>query len=194
MPENMVGIVVPAKPFFPVQGNLMITFQKQTSVLSRFIFPLMLMAFLAVPVTGLAAKSSQEFNVEGGAVKKENLFNLFFGGAPLMPTQHGTVIIEAYNDKNDNQQRDMGEESLDKAVVCIVEEIVYPLPAFIPGLDNGMNYTLLFEGEGFQPSIKQKDVFIKKRGQIIRIEVPCRRATQQASYRLDTHQAPAGAY
>lgn len=96
-----------------------------------------------------------------------------------MPTQHGTVIVEAYHDKNDNQLRDVGEESLDQAVVCIVEEIVYPIPAFIPGLDNGMNYTLLFEGEGFQPSIKQKDIFIKKRGQIIRIDVPCRPGLRQ---------------
>ena len=159
----------------------MTIFRKQSSVIYRLVLPMLLVAFLMAPASTWAAKSSEEFNVEGGAVKKENLFNLFFGAAPLMPTQHGTLIVEAYNDKNDNQQRDLGEESLDKAVVCIVEEITYPVPAFIPGLDNGMNYTLLFEGDKFQPSIKRKDVFIKKRGQIIRIEIPCRRATQQAA-------------
>lgn len=150
-----------------------------TAAFVRTIFQVLLVAFLLMPSSGWSAKSSEEFNVEGGAVKKENLFNLFFGGAPLMPTQHGTVIVEAYHDKNDNKLRDVGEESLDQAVVCIVEEIVYPIPAFIPGLDNGMNYTFLFEGEGFQPSIKQKDIFIKKRGQIIRIDVPCRRGLRQ---------------
>lgn len=155
--------------------------RNQLSALCWLFLRGLLAVLLIVPTTALAAKSSEEFNVEGGAVKKENLFNLFFGGAPLMPTQRGTVILEAYHDKNDNQRRDSGEESLDQAVVCIVEEIVYPIPAFIPGLDNGMNYTFLFEGEDFQPSFKQREVFIKKRGQIIRIDVPCRRALQRAA-------------
>ncbi len=157
----------------------MSNYLKSLSAFAR-IFPLiLLLVFLLMPLSGWSAKSSEEFNVEGGSVKKENLFNLFFGGAPLMPTQHGTVIVEAYHDKNDNKLRDVGEESLDQAVICIIEEIVYPIPAFIPGLDNGMNYTILFEGEGFQPSIKKKDVFIKKRGQIIRIDVPCRPGLRQ---------------
>ncbi len=158
----------------------MITYRTNPAALVRVLLQVLLVALLLVPSSGWSAKGSEEFNVEGGAVKKENLFNLLFGGAPLMPTQHGTVIVEAYHDKNDNQLRDLGEESLDQAVVCIVEEIVYPIPAFIPGLDNGMNYTFLFEGDGFQPSIKQKEVFIKKRGQIIRINVPCRRGLRQA--------------
>lgn len=157
----------------------MTKFQKSPLALVRILLSILLLCFILVPSSGWTAKSSEEFNVEGGAVKKENLFNLFFGGAPLMPTQHGTVIVEAYYDKNDNKLRDVGEESLDQAVICIVEEIVYPIPAFIPGLDNGMNYTILFEGEGFQPSIKQKNVFIKKRGQIIRIDVPCRPGLRQ---------------
>jgi hypothetical protein len=157
----------------------MITYRKYSKGLIRVLLQVLLLALLLAPSGGWAAKSSEEFNVEGGAVKKENLFNLFFGAAPLMPTQHGTVIVEAYHDKNDNQLRDVGEESLDQAVVCIVEEIVYPVPAFIPGLDNGMSYTFLFEGEGYKPSIKQKDVFIKKRGQIIRIDVPCRQSLRQ---------------
>ncbi|APG26780.1 hypothetical protein A7E78_02255 [Syntrophotalea acetylenivorans] len=152
----------------------MTNYLKSSSAFVRILPPILLLAFLLVPSSGWSAKSSEEFNVEGGSIKKENLFNLFFGGAPLMPTQHGTVIVEAYHDKNDNKLRDAGEESLDQAIICIVEEIVYQIPAFIPGLDNGMNYTFLFEGEGFQPSIKQKNVFIKKRGQIIRIDVPCR--------------------
>lgn len=157
--------------------------RKHPSTIYRVLLRVLVVILLMVPSTTSAAKSNEEFNVEGGAIKKENLFNLFFGGAPMMPTQHGTVIVEAYHDKNDNQQRDSGEESLDKAVVCIVEEIIYSIPAFIPGLDNGMNYTFLFEGEDFQPAFKQKEVFIKKRGQVIRIDVPCRRVLQQVSRR-----------
>ncbi len=158
----------------------MITYFRHPAALVRALLQVLLLALFLVPSSSWSAKSSEEFNVEGGAVKKGNLFNLFLGGAPLMPTQHGTVIVEAYHDKNDNQLRDVGEESLDQVVVCIVEEIVYLIPAFIPGLDNGMNYTFLFEGDGFQPSIKQKEVFIKKRGQIIRIDVPCRQSLRQA--------------
>lgn len=159
----------------------MTSYRKQPSGFCRLLFPVLLMVLLVAPGAVFADQGSQEFNVEGGRVKKENLFNMFFGAAPLMPTQRGTVIVEAYHDKNDNQARDLGEETVDQAVVCIVEEIAYPVPAFIPGLDNGMNYTLLFEGEDYQPSIRQKDVFIKKRGQIIRIDVPCRRSVQPAT-------------
>jgi hypothetical protein len=128
-----------------------------------------------------AAETHEEFNIKGGAVKKENLFNLFFGHVPMMPTQRGTVIIEAYHDRNDNQRRDEGEEKLDKAITCILDEVEYSIPAFIPGLENGMNYTILFEGGRFQPVVAKKDIFIKKRGQIIRIELPCREATRHAS-------------
>lgn len=128
-----------------------------------------------------AAETHEEFNIKGGAVKKENLFNLFFGHVPMMPTQRGTVIIEAYHDRNDNQRRDEGEEKLDKAITCILDEVEYSIPAFIPGLENGMNYTILFEGGRFQPVVAQKDIFIKKRGQIIRIELPCREDARHAS-------------
>ncbi len=157
----------------------MITSRRYPAALARVLLQVILLALLLAPSGVRAAESSEEFNVEGNAVKKGNVFNWFFGAAPLMPTQHGTVIVEAYHDKNDNQLRDVGEESIDQAVVCIVEEIVYQVPAFIPGLNNGMNYTFLFEGEGFQPSIKKKDVFIKKRGQIIRIDIPCHPVLRQ---------------
>lgn len=149
-------------------------FQSQLFVLSLACIQVLLIVNFLMPSRSWSAQGGEEFNVEGGAVKKDNLFNLFFGGAPLMPTQHGTVIVEAYHDRNDNQIKDPGEETLDRAVVCIVDEVTYSVPAFIPGLENGLNYTFLFEGEEFEPSIKKKDVFIKKRGQIIRIDLPCR--------------------
>jgi hypothetical protein len=126
-------------------------------------------------------EAHEEFNIKGGAVKKENLFNLFFGHIPMMPTQRGTVIIEAFNDINGNQRRDEGEEKLNKVVTCIVDEVEYVLPAFIPGLDNGKNYTILFEGSQFQPSVAKKEVFIKKRGQIIRIDLPCHEGNPHTS-------------
>jgi hypothetical protein len=126
-------------------------------------------------------ESHEEFNIKDGRVKKENLFNLFFGHIPMMSTQRGTVIIEAFHDVNGNQRRDEGEERLEKVISCIIDEVEYDLPAFIPGLDNGKNYTITFRGSHFQPAVATKDVFIKKRGQIIRIELPCQEGNPRTS-------------
>jgi hypothetical protein len=137
--------------------------------------------FLGTSPVFAEGESHEEFNIKDGSVKKENLFNLFFGHIPMMPTQRGTVIIEAFHDVNGNQRRDEGEEKLNKVISCIVDEVEYDLPAFIPGLDNGKNYTILFEGSHFQPVEAKRDVFIKKRGQIIRIDLPCREGSPRTS-------------
>lgn len=90
-----------------------------------------------------------------------------------MPTENGTVIIDAFLDDNNNQQWDDGEIPLEKAVVCVLDNVEYPLPAFIPGLENGTNYPLSCSSREYDLSVKQKSVFIKKRGEIIKIDVPC---------------------
>lgn len=141
---------------------------------------LIFLGSLAAPAIS-AEETHEEFNIKDGTVKKENIFNMFFGPVPSMPTQRGTVIIEAFHDKNGNQRRDAGEETLNRALSCIVDEVEYMIPAFIPGLDNGKNYTILFEGGQFQPLFAKKEIFIKKRGQIIRIDLPCRDGNSQVS-------------
>jgi hypothetical protein len=131
---------------------------------------------VAAALTGIAfgqESTQKEFNIKEKGVRKENIFNLFFGAAPMMPTQHGTLIIDAFFDENDNQAWDDGEKALDRQVTCVVDEIEYTVPAFIPGLENGMNYTLECSGKDFMPKVKKKSVFIKKRGQIIKINLPC---------------------
>jgi hypothetical protein len=131
---------------------------------------------VAATLTGSAfgeETTQKEFNIKGEGVRKENIFNLFFGAAPMMPTEHGTVILDAFFDENENQQWDEGEKALDRQITCVVDEIEYPVPAFIPGLENGMNYTLACSGKGFTPLVRKKNIFIKKRGQIIKIELPC---------------------
>ncbi len=133
---------------------------------------IVLMASWFATVGYCSPESSTELGVEGRAVKRDNIFNFFFGGAPMMPTRHGTVIVEAFHDRNNNQVRDPGEETLDGEILCTVNGITYSVPAFIPGLENGLNYTFYFEGENYQPTIPRKNVFIRKRGQIIRIEIP----------------------
>ena len=111
-----------------------------------------------------ADEAGAEFNIKNEGVKKDNIFNLFFGGAPLMPTENGTVIIDAYLDLNDNQLWDTGEKPLDKVVICVLDDIEYPVPAFIPGLENGTNYSLKCKSSEYEPSMKQKNIFIKKKG------------------------------
>lgn len=143
----------------------------------------MLLWCIAVPAMAGAAGTAQaddteaEFNIKDEGVKKGNIFDIIFGSAPLMPTENGTLIIDSYLDENDNQKWDEGEKPLDKAIMCVVDEIEYLVPAFIPGLENGTNYSLKFSGNEYEPSLKQKNIFIKKRGEIIKIDVPCRLPT-----------------
>ena len=133
-----------------------------------------------------ADEAGAEFNIKNEGVKKDNIFNLFFGGAPLMPTENGTVIIDAYLDLNDNQLWDTGEKPLDKVVICVLDDIEYPVPAFIPGLENGTNYLLKCTSTEYDTSIKKKNIFIKKRGEIIKIDVPCRLPASRTA--MDTSQ------
>jgi hypothetical protein len=121
-----------------------------------------------------ADETGAEFNIKNEGVKKENIFNLFFGGAPLMPTEHGTVIIDAYLDNNNNSEWDAGEKPLERAVICVLDDVEYAVPAFIPGLENGANYSLECSSKEYAPMLERKSVFIKKRGEIIKIDVPCR--------------------
>lgn len=128
---------------------------------------------LVDPSSVRADQAGAEFNIKEDGVKKDNIFNLFFGGAPLMPTENGTLIIDAFLDKNENRQWDEGEPPLEKAIICVVDDIEYPVPAFIPGLENGSNYSLRCTGTEYTPSLNIKSIFIKKRGEIIKIDVPC---------------------
>lgn len=150
---------------------------KNTGNMTFVVMIMLCMNFFNIPYSvgyAWADEAGAEFNIKNEGVKKDNIFNLFFGGAPLMPTENGTVIIDAYLDENDNHQWDSGEKPLEKAVLCILDDIEYPVPAFIPGLENGTNYSLKCTSAEYEASLKQKSIFIKKRGEIIKIDVPCR--------------------
>lgn len=147
---------------------------------SGMTFIVMVLGCLALPAIVAGAESTKaddaeaEFNIKDEGVKKGNIFDIIFGSAPLMPTENGTLIVDSYLDENNNQKWDDGEKPLDKVVLCVIDEIEYLVPAFIPGLENGTNYSLKFSSSAYEPSVKQKNIFIKKRGEIIRIDVPCR--------------------
>jgi hypothetical protein len=141
--------------------------------LGLFVWCLIFPVFPAEAASADADQTDTEFNIKKEGVQKDNIFNLFFGGAPVMPTEHGIVIIDAYLDKNNNRQWDADEKPLEKGVICILDDIEYPVPAFIPGLENGANYSLECSSTTYVPALKKKNVFIKKRGEIIKIDVPC---------------------
>jgi len=104
---------------------------------------------------------------------RESLFDVTFGSPPPLVTERGILIIEAYLDLNDNSRRDSDEPELTDQLSCVVGERDYQVPAFIPGLDYNETYTVACQGKTFRPRSGQPDVFVEKRGQIIRLELPC---------------------
>lgn len=128
-----------------------------------------------------ADETHTEFNVRKDSEKKGNIFELVFGSAPPLATQRGTLLIDAYFDTNDNGSRDPGESALNQEIFCLVDDIEYNVPAFIPGLAYRGSYKILCAGERYEPAIKREDLFIERRGQIIRVDIPCRKAAGTAA-------------
>ncbi|MBN2645681.1 MAG: hypothetical protein JXR59_09445 [Desulfuromonadaceae bacterium] len=107
-------------------------------------------------------------------IKKGNILNIVLDKAPTMTTERGTLVIEAFFDRNGNSVRDAGEEELKGLINCIIDEINYPLPAFIPGLDYNARYTIHCSGNGeYEPTLNQKNVLVARRGQVIEMSIPC---------------------
>ncbi|HXV22434.1 MAG TPA: hypothetical protein VD811_15730 [Desulfuromonadales bacterium] len=128
-----------------------------------------------------AAEAHTEFNARRDIENKGNILNLVFGSAPPLATQRGILLIDSFFDKNDNGRRDAGENDLDQEVFCLIEDIEYTVPAFIPGLAYRSSYKILCAGERYEPAIKREDYFIERRGQIIRVDIPCRKAGGEAA-------------
>jgi hypothetical protein len=128
-----------------------------------------------------AAETHTEFNVRKDIENKGNIFNLVFGPAPPLATQRGILLIDAFFDKNDNGRRDAGENDLNQEVFCLIEDIEYTVPAFIPGLAYRGSYKILCAGERYEPAIKKEDLFIERRGQIVRVDIPCRKPGGEAA-------------
>ncbi|AJF07413.1 hypothetical protein GSUB_13720 [Geoalkalibacter subterraneus] len=148
---------------------------------SHFLSIRIFLGFFLAGILGLAATAveaqeegiSEQFRIEERPGGRGNLLNLFFGSPPELPTDRGKLIIQAFRDDNGNNRRDPGERSLHGEIVCTVDEIEYQVPAFIPGLDLSGHYEVSCEGEDYLPMLLEQQIFIERRGQIIRIEVPC---------------------
>lgn len=119
--------------------------------------------------------AGEEFRIGHERHKRGNILDLFFGSAPPLPTERGKIIIYAYHDANGNNQRDPGERELHEKISCSVEDIAYLVPAYIPGLDLSGSYSLDCEGEDYLPLLMESQIFIERRGQIIRIDLPCQK-------------------
>lgn len=135
------------------------------------------LALLIGPGSLFGAEKGAEFNLKEDKVEKENLLDLIFGSAPPMATERGILLLDAFYDRNGNGQKDTGESDLSREISCRVDGVDYSLPAFIPGLENTASYPIACTGENYRPVLEARTVFFKRRGQIIRMELPCRKAS-----------------
>jgi len=113
------------------------------------------------------AEADETFSKEKPPQEGESVLDAVFGSAPPLPTQHGLLIIKAYNDDNNNRKRDKGESELTGDLFCLVDDVEYSVPAFIPGLEPGTPYPVLCAGEQFTPSKSKETVLFRYKGEII---------------------------
>jgi len=145
----------------------------------RSVVILIAASFLAVPLTSMpsivaAEETHTEFNVEKDAGRKGNLFDLIFGSPPPLATQRAILLIDAFFDVNGNGRRESGENDLNGEIFCLVDNVEYDVPAFIPGLSYRGSYKVLCAGDRYEPATGKEELFIERRGQIFRIDIPCR--------------------
>lgn len=136
---------------------------------------LLLAAFLLIVASQAGAAPETEYNLDRNRAPQENLLSLIFGNAPPLATERGILVINAFSDLNGNGRRDPGEADLAGLLSCSLDGIDYTIPAFIPGLKYEGNYKLSCQGASFQPALTQPDLFIARRGAIIRLDIPCRK-------------------
>lgn len=110
--------------------------------------------------------------------KKGNILNIILDKAPALSTERGTLVIDAFIDDNANGVWEESETDLKGEISCTLDEIDYPVPAFIPGLDYNARYKISCQGNDlYQPTLNQKNVLVARRGQIIKLTIPCRAVT-----------------
>ncbi len=106
--------------------------------------------------------------------RQGNILNIVLGRSPERSTERGTLVLEAFHDANGDGVHNEGEEILRDEISCIVDEVNYMLPAFIPGLDYNARYSIKCRGKkNYEPTAVTKNVLIARRGTIITISIPC---------------------
>lgn len=106
--------------------------------------------------------------------RQGNILNIVLGRSPERSTERGTLVMEAFHDANGDGIYTEGEELLRDEISCIVDEVNYVLPAFVPGLDYNARYSIKCQGKkNYEPTNVTKNVLIARRGAIITISIPC---------------------
>jgi len=147
-------------------------------LLGRLIlFPCLLVALAFSP---LWAEESKETSVKLRKQRpprepEESILDLTFGAPPPLATERGILIIDAFFDRNGNGRHDPGEDVLKDVITCTLDGIDYKVPAFIPGLDYQETFELSCRGDDYLPILADSQVFVGKRGQILHLNLPCRR-------------------
>lgn len=129
-----------------------------------------------LPWTAGAAEQQTNYKLrekDRGAAPKESIFDLTFGSPRRMATERGILVIDAFFDSNGNLAYDPDEDMLNSDVSCKLDGINYPVPAFIPGLEYQETFELTCEGQRYSPQLTEDMVFIRKRGQVLKVSLPC---------------------
>jgi hypothetical protein len=137
---------------------------------------LTLMIMLTSPVAAKTAGDDpppENLDLRDESPKKETILDLILGGEAKLPTEHGILIIDAFEDLNKNGVQDYTEPILLNQVSCTIDEISYSVPAFIPGLNYNDRYTVHCSSENYSLYSAPKDIFIERRGHVIEISLPC---------------------
>ncbi|MFN2258024.1 MAG: hypothetical protein ABR516_06055 [Desulfuromonadaceae bacterium] len=106
--------------------------------------------------------------------RQGNILNIVLGSVPDRSTERGTLVMEAYHDADGNGKYSDDEELLRNEISCVVDDVRYTLPAFIPGLDYNARYKIKCQGkQKYEPTAVSKNVLVARRGEIISISIPC---------------------
>lgn len=144
---------------------------------SCIIFSVTLLLLLSIPPLAAHGENSatEEFGIKEKPVRKETVLDLVFGSTPEMPTERGILVIDAYEDLDNNGEKGETEQELRNEIICQIDKIDYSIPAFIPGLDYNNRYEIRCSGKNYYPTMPDKEILVKHRGQVIEIALPCRR-------------------
>lgn len=151
------------------------------------LFSILLLLSCIVPVFSIQAETftKEKRTQDEEKKRKGDFFNMIFGPVPSMPTERGLLLINAFHDENGNQAKDPEEKELRNEIVCRVDGIQYRIPAFIPALKLHENYRVECGTEEnsmeFFPEMENTELFVQRRGQVISIELPCRRLESKES-------------
>ncbi len=141
------------------------------------VFTLLLLLFsLIIPTAAKAVdpeRPPEQLDLGDESPRKETILDLIFGAEARLPTEKGILIIDAFEDLNNNGHQDDAEPLLSGEVSCTVDEISYSVPAFIPGLNYNSRYTIRCSSESYVIYSSAKDIFIERRGHVIEISLPC---------------------